>query len=47
VCNSSPQNAVELNQRVFAEMIQVQTDQELLGALFHASDLPVPRALFS
>jgi putative transposase len=45
--NFAPRNALELNQRVFAELIQVRRDQELLQALFHASDLPLPRALFS
>jgi transposase len=45
--NFAPRNALELNQRVFAELIQVRRDQKLLQALFHASDLALPRALFS
>jgi transposase len=43
--NFAPQNALELNQRVFAELIEVRRDQEFLRNLFHASDLPLPRAL--
>jgi len=45
--NFAPRDAVELNQRVFAELIQIRRDQKMLRALFHASDLPAPRALFS
>ena len=47
LCNFAPHNAVELNQRVFAELTEVRRDQELLRALLHASELPMPRALFS
>lgn len=43
--NFAPQNALELNQRVFAELIAVRRDQGFLQGLFHASDLPLPRAL--
>lgn len=45
--NFAPQNAVELNQRIFAELIEVQRDQTFLRNLFRASDLPFPRALLS
>jgi putative transposase len=47
LCNFAPQNALELNQRVFAELIDVRRDQKFLRGLFHASDLPLPRALLS
>lgn len=43
--NFAPQNATELNQRVFAELIEVRRDQAFLRNLFRASDLPLPRAL--
>ena len=45
--NFAPQDALELNQRVFAELMSVRRDQQFLWNLFHASDLPIPRALFS
>jgi transposase len=45
--NFAARDALELNQRVFAELTSVRTNQDLLRALFHASDLPQPRALFS
>jgi transposase len=45
--NFAPRNALELNQRVFAELIEVRRNQEFLRGLFHASDLPLPQALFS
>lgn len=45
LCNFAPQNALELNQRVFAELIDVRRDQKFLRNLFHASELPLPRAL--
>jgi transposase len=45
--NFGPQNALELNVRVFAELTAVRRDQKFLRSLFHASDLPCPRALFT
>ena len=47
LCNFAAKNALELNQHVFAELTEVRRDQELLRSLFHASDLPMPRALFT
>ncbi len=43
--NYAPQNALELNQRIFAELIEVRRDQKFLRNLSHASELPLPRAL--
>jgi transposase len=43
--NFAPQNALELNERMFAELIEVRRDQRFLRNLFHASELPLPRAL--
>jgi transposase len=45
--NFAPRDALELNQRIFAELIQIRRNEPLLRALFHASDLPMPRALFT
>jgi transposase len=45
--NFAPRDAVELNQRVFVELLAVRRDQRFLRSLFHASDLPLPRALLS
>ncbi len=45
--NFAARDAADLNQRVFAELIEVRRSQEFLRALFHASELPLPRALFS
>jgi transposase len=43
--NFAPKNALELNQRIFAELIEVRRQQTFLRNLFHASELPLPRAL--
>ena len=45
--NFAPRSAGELNQRVFAELTEVRRNQEFLRAIFRASELPMPRALFS
>src|SRR5512135_544187 len=42
-----PQDAHELDARVIAELTAVREDQAFLRNLFHASDLPLPRALLS
>lgn len=41
----APQDALQLNQLVFAELIEVQSDQQFLQDSFYASDLPIPRGL--
>src|SRR5512135_2924612 len=43
--NFGPQDAHELDARVIAELTAVREDQAFLRNLFHASDLPLPRAL--
>lgn len=45
--NWGPQGARELDARVTAELAAVREDQAFLRNLFHASDLPLPRALLS
>lgn len=45
--NFGPQDAHELDARVIAELTAVREDQAFLRNLFHASDLPLPRALLS
>ncbi|MBV8265734.1 MAG: transposase [Planctomycetaceae bacterium] len=40
-----PRDAHELDGRVIAELAAVREDQAFLRDLFHASDLPLPRAL--
>ena len=47
LCNFAPEDAVQLNERVFDELQAIQDDQKLLQGFFHASDLPLPRALLS
>jgi DDE superfamily endonuclease len=46
LCNYGPFNAAELNQRVLNELARVEDDQQFLRSLYHASELPLPRALF-
>jgi transposase len=43
--NFAPQDALELNERVVAELEAVRDDQEFLRDLLHASELPLPRTL--
>src|SRR5512135_2348117 len=45
--NFGPQDAHELDARLIAELTAVREDQAFLRNLFHASDLPLPRALLS
>jgi putative transposase len=45
LCNYAPENACALNQAIFRELNTVRDDQEQLRSFFHASDLPLPRAL--
>jgi putative transposase len=47
LCNFAPANALELEARVFQELYAIRSNQELLRGFFHASDLPLPRALLS
>jgi hypothetical protein len=42
-----PRDAQELDARVIAEWAAVREEQAFLRNLFHASDLPLPRALLS
>jgi transposase len=45
--NLGPKDVAELDSRVIAELVKVHEDQAFLRNLFHASDLPLPRALLS
>ena len=45
--NFGPRDAAEIDARVIVELARVRTDQAFLRKLFHASDLPLPRALLS
>ena len=45
--NIGPKDAPELDARVIAELAKVRDDQAFLRNLFHASELPLPRALLS
>ena len=45
LCNYAPHDAAELDGRVVAELAAVKDDQQFLRALYHASELPLPRAL--
>jgi hypothetical protein len=45
--NLGPKDATELDARATAELVRVRSDQAFLRNLFHASDLPLPRALLS
>ena len=45
--NFPPHDARELDARVTAELTTIREDQEFLRNLFHASELPLPRALLS
>jgi transposase len=47
LCNFAPADARELDARVFPELDAIRYDQERLQGFFHASDLPLPRALLS
>lgn len=43
--NFAPSSAIHLNERVVDELRAIQTDQEVLGSFWRASELPLPRAL--
>src|SRR5512147_2361763 len=45
LCNYAPQDAAELDGGVVAELAAVKDDQQFLRDLYHASELPLPRAL--
>ena len=45
--NLGPRDAHELDARVIAELVAIREDQAFLKGLFHASELPRPRALLS
>jgi transposase len=45
--NFAPRDAVELNQRVQAELAPIRRNQRKLKSFFSASDLRLPRALLS
>jgi putative transposase len=45
--NFAPINATHLNARVISELTAIQDDQEALRGFWKASELPLPRALFS
>ena len=45
--NFAPKDAAEIERRVVAELAKVREDQAFLQNPFHASDLPLPRALLS
>jgi len=45
--NFAPHDVHELDQRVVAELTSKRDDQRFLRNLFHASELPLPRALLS
>jgi transposase len=45
--NFAPQDARQLNQRILTELAPIRGDQARLRNFFHASDLPLPRALLS
>ena len=47
LCNYAPHDATELDGTVVAELAAVKEDQEFLRGLYHASELPLPRALLS
>lgn len=47
LCNFAPEDALQLDGRVTAELSTIRDDQELLRGLWHGSDLPLPRALLS
>lgn len=47
LCNFAAEDAPQLNEVVIQELEAVREDQERLRNFFHASDLPLPRALLS
>jgi transposase len=47
LCNFAAEGAPQLNEVVIRELEAIRQDQERLRNFFHASDLPLPRALLS
>jgi len=47
LCNFAPHDAHHLNEAIVAELTSIQNDQGMLQSFFHASELPLPRALLS
>jgi transposase len=47
LCNYAPHDVTELHRAVTGELDAIARDQDGLRSLFHASDLPLPRALLS
>lgn len=47
LCNYAPHDATELDGRVIAELEAVEDNQQFLGGLYQASELPRPRTLLS
>ena len=47
LCNFPPEDAHQLNEVVIRELDPIREDQERLRNFFHASDLPLPRALLT
>jgi putative transposase len=45
LANFAPRDAHELNETVVGELTPIGRNQEVLRAFWHASDLPLPRAL--
>jgi transposase len=47
LCNFPPRDAQQLNEAIIRELEPIREDQDRLRNFFHASDLPLPRALLS
>jgi DDE superfamily endonuclease len=47
LCNFAPEDAHQLNEVVVGELEAIRDDQPRLRNFFHASDLPLPRALLT
>jgi len=47
LCNFAPQDAHQLDDAVVTELSTIENEQRFLQGLFHASQLPLPRALLS
>lgn len=45
LCNFAPHSGEALNQRINSELEPILRDQHLLHAIWHESDLPMPRTL--
>jgi transposase len=47
LCNYAPATAAELSARAEAELDAIKENQAVLGGFFHATDIPLPRALLT